>query len=171
LRNRKITKFLAFFSVINKYADNCEDTMLHIIRDINDELTRLIKDDPVRPEIPLEQRVNDRAEIYVLADDHTGEPLAVTCVKFLAGIPETVDELAEAAVNTNTAVFYTIWSYAQGAGQRLIAQAQQQIRQEKAGVDTYVTLSPKTEMARRFHLKNGAEIYRENSETVNYLYR
>jgi hypothetical protein len=33
-----------------------------------------------------------------------------------------------------------------------------------------VTLSPKTDMARRFHLKNGAAVYRENLETVNYLY-
>jgi hypothetical protein len=33
-----------------------------------------------------------------------------------------------------------------------------------------VTLSPKTEMARRFHLKNGAIIFRENIETINYEY-
>jgi len=74
-------------------------------------------------------------------------------------------------VNTNTAVFYTIWSYASGAGRRLIEEAQQQIRKEHPEVDTYVTLSPKTEMARKFHLKNGAEVFRENPDTVNYLYR
>jgi hypothetical protein len=34
-----------------------------------------------------------------------------------------------------------------------------------------VTLSPKTEMARKFHLKNGAEVFRENPDTVNYLYK
>jgi hypothetical protein len=33
-----------------------------------------------------------------------------------------------------------------------------------------VTLSPKTDMARKFHLKNGAKIFRENEETVNYEY-
>jgi len=26
-------------------------------------------------------------------------------------------------------------------------------------------------MARKFHLKNGAEVFRENPDTVNYLYR
>jgi len=26
-------------------------------------------------------------------------------------------------------------------------------------------------MARRFHLKNGAEVYRENLDTINYLYK
>jgi hypothetical protein len=34
-----------------------------------------------------------------------------------------------------------------------------------------VTLSPKTEIAGKFYLKNGAEIFRENPDSVNYLYR
>jgi hypothetical protein len=73
-------------------------------------------------------------------------------------------------VNTNTAVFYTIWSYAAGAGKRLIEEATAQIKSEQPEVTTYVTLSPKTEMAKRFHHKNGATTYRENADTVNYLY-
>lgn len=144
--------------------------MLHIINSIEDVLTQLIKDDPVRPEIPVEQRVNDNSRIYVLKDDND-QPLAVTCVKFLADIPRSVDELADTVINTNTAVFYTIWSYAAGAGRELISQAQARIKEENPEVTTYVTLSPKTEMARKFHLKNGAEIYRENTDSVNYLYR
>jgi hypothetical protein len=144
--------------------------MLHIINDLQDNLLKLIKDDPVRPEIPVEDRVNSNSRIFVLKND-AGEPLAVTCVKFLADIPASVDELANTVVNTNTAVFYTIWSYAAGAGKRLIEEAQQQIKEEKPEVTTYVTLSPKTEMARRFHHKNGAETYRENETSVNYLYR
>ena len=145
--------------------------MLHIITDLRDSLLELIKDDPVRPELTPEFRVNSNSRIFVLRDDETDAPLAVTCVKFLSEIPQDVTELAELAVNTNTAVFYTIWSYAAGAGRRLIQEAQQQIRQERPEVDTYVTLSPKTEMARKFHLKNGAEVFRENPDTVNYLYR
>jgi hypothetical protein len=145
--------------------------MLHIIRDLSDNLLSLIKDDPVRPEIPLEDRVNDNSRIFVLRDEITNEPLAVTCVKFLDGIPAKVDDLAEVAVNTNTAVFYTIWSYAAGAGRRLIQEAQAEIQKQQPEIDTYVTLSPKTEMARKFHLKNGAEVYRENETSVNYWYR
>ncbi len=144
--------------------------MLHIINNLQDELLRLIKDDPVRPEIPAEQRVNANSRIFVLKNEHN-EPIAVTCVKFLADIPASVTDLAHTVVNTNTAVFYTIWSYAAGAGRELIEQARSQIESEHPEVKTYVTLSPKTEMARRFHLKNGAEVYRENAETVNYLYR
>jgi hypothetical protein len=144
--------------------------MLHIINNLQDEFLRLIKDDPVRPEIPAEQRVNSNSQIFVLKNEHN-EPLAVTCVKFLADIPESVTDLADAVINTNTAVFYTIWSYAAGAGRELIEQAQAQITQEHPEVKTFVTLSPKTEMARKFHHKNGATTYRENADSINYLYR
>jgi hypothetical protein len=145
--------------------------MLHVIKDLQDQLSMLIKDDPVRPELTLDFRVNENSEIFVLMDDDQNEPLAVTCVKFLGQIPENVEQLAHTAVKTNTAVFYTIWSYARGAGQQLIREAQARIEQEHPEVETYVTLSPKTDMARNFHLKNGASVYRENLETVNYLYR
>ena len=144
--------------------------MLHIINNLQDEFLRLLKDDPVRPEIPAEQRVNSNSQIFVLKNEQN-EPIAVTCVKFLADIPESVTDLADTVINTNTAVFYTIWSYAAGAGRELIVQAQAQIKQEQPEVKTFVTLSPKTEMARRFHHKNGATTYRENADSINYLYR
>jgi hypothetical protein len=143
--------------------------MLVQITELTDELMRLLKDDPVRPEIPADFRVNKNSRVYVLKDDQ-GEPVAVTCVKFLAEIPGSVDDLANTAVNTTTAVFYTIWSYAQGAGRRLIEAAQQDIKVNEPEIKTFVTLSPKTEMARRFHHKNGATTFRENSDSVNYQY-
>lgn len=143
--------------------------MLEKITELTEELLRLLKDDPVRPEIPADFRVDEHGSVFVLKNDQ-GEPLAVTCVKFLAGIPETVEDLHTLARDSTTAVFYTIWSYAGGAGRELIEQAQKDIKNRMPAVDTFVTLSPKTEMARRFHLKNGAEVYRENTTTVNYLY-
>jgi hypothetical protein len=143
--------------------------MLHTITCITEDLETLIKDDPVRPEIPLTDRVNINSRMYVLKDgDKTA---AVTCVKFLNSIPEAVEDMAGLVESATTAVFYTIWSYAAGAGRTLIQEAQKSIEAEFPGIDTYVTLSPKTEMARRFHLKNGAGIYRENSTTVNYIYK
>lgn len=144
--------------------------MLHIVQDLADNLLDLIKDDPVRPELPAQFRVNDNSRIFVLKNDQ-GEPQAVTCVKFLETIPESVEDLAQQVLHVNTAVFYTIWSYARGAGQQLISEAQQWISENNPNVTTYVTLSPKTEMARNFHLKNGATIFRENTTTVNYLYK
>ena len=79
--------------------------MLHIIRDLSDSLLNLIKDDPVRPEIPLEQRVNANSRIFVLKDAEN-RPIAVTCVKFLEGVPSSVEELADVAVNTNTVLHH-----------------------------------------------------------------
>jgi hypothetical protein len=143
--------------------------MLQIITTITQDLEKIIHDDPVRPEIPLSQRVNANSRIYMLTQDD--QPRAVTCVKFLNTIPAAVDDLVDVVDAATTAVFYTIWSYAAGAGRELIQEAQRSIEQEFPGIETYVTLSPKTEMARKFHLKNGAGVYRENSDTVNYIYK
>ena len=96
---------------------------------------------------------------------------AITCVKFLDAVPAAVEDLVDLAGCATTAVFYTIWSYAAGAGRTLIQEAQRSIEAEFPGIKTYVTLSPKTEMARRFHLKNGAGVYRENPDTINYIYK
>ncbi len=143
--------------------------MLHTITTITDEIVALLKDDPVRPEIPATDRVNSNSRIYMLKDGD--KTCAVTCVKFLEDIPAAVDDMAKAVESATTAVFYTIWSYTAGAGRELIVEAQKSIKEEFPSIQTYVTLSPKTEMAKRFHLKNGAGIYRENSTTVNYIYK
>jgi hypothetical protein len=143
--------------------------MLYTITNITEDIVRLIKDDPVRPEIPVDRRINSNSRIYVLREGDQTQ--AVTCVKFLTVIPAAVDDLVDAVESATTAVFYTIWSYAAGAGRTLIQEAQRSIETEFPGIQTYVTLSPKTEMARRFHLKNGAGVYRENSDTINYIYK
>jgi len=143
--------------------------MLHTITSISDDLATLIKDDPVRPEIPLSDRVNSNSRIYMLKDGD--QTLAVTCVKFLETIPSAVDDLVILIGSATTAVFYTIWSYTAGAGRELIVEAQKSIQSEFPEIQTYVTLSPKTEMARRFHLKNGARELRENVDTINYIYK
>jgi hypothetical protein len=143
--------------------------MLHTITTISDDLASLIKDDPVRPEIPLADRVNSNSRIYMLKNGD--QTLAVTCVKFLETIPSAVDDLVVLIGSATTAVFYTIWSYTAGAGRELIVEAQKSIESEFPEIQTYVTLSPKTEMARRFHLKNGARELRENVDTINYIYK
>ena len=143
--------------------------MLHTITTISDDLASLIKDDPVRPEIPLSDRVNSNSRIYMLKDGD--QTLAVTCVKFLEAIPAAVDDLVVIIGSATTAVFYTIWSYTAGSGRELIVETQRSIESEFPEIQTYVTLSPKTEMARRFHLKNGARELRENVDTINYIYK
>jgi hypothetical protein len=156
---------------LHKYLCNKETAyiMLHTITTITEDLENLIKDDPVRPEIPMSDRINGNSRIYMLKDGDQTQ--AVTCVKFLESIPAAVDDMVALAGSATTAVFYTIWSYTAGAGRSLIQEAQKSIEAEFPDISTYVTLSPKTEMARRFHLKNGARELRENSTTVNYIYK
>lgn len=141
---------------------------LRRIRDINDPLTKVVKDDPVRPHIPLEQRVNDAAEILLLTAGE--EILAATCMTWLKDIPEDEQDLIDMPHTKDVAVFYTIWSYAPGAGQQLIKQAADWLLQDYPTVKNIVTLSPQTELARRFHHKNGAKTLRENTSSVNYEY-
>jgi hypothetical protein len=142
---------------------------LHHIKDINDPLTRVVKDDPVRPHIPLEQRINDAAEILLLKAGE--EILAATCMQWLKDIPEDEQDLIEIDKDKNVAVFYTIWSYSPGAGQQLIkAAAEWLLKDYSDSVKAIVTLSPQTELAKRFHLKNGAKVHRQNPTSVNYEY-
>ncbi len=141
---------------------------LHHIRDIADPLTRVIKDDPVRPHIPLEQRINAAAEILLLKAGE--EILAATCLQWLTEIPKNEEVLKAAGNSKNVAVFYTIWSYSPGAGASLIKQAAEWILREHSELRDIVTLSPQTEMARKFHLKNGAAVHQTCETLVNYRY-
>jgi hypothetical protein len=138
------------------------------LKDQNDPLTRVIKDDPVRPHIPLSQRINETAEILILKAGE--EILAATCLQWLKEIPESEEDLQAMDKTKDVAVFYTIWSYSPGAGATLLKKAAEWILGEYKDVKNIVTLSPQTEMARRFHLKNGASIHRENPTSVNYKY-
>jgi hypothetical protein len=140
--------------------------MLKIITSVADPLVDLVRDDPVRPAIPTSSRIHDHAEILVLIEDD--KPAAVVCVAYLDQVP--TNELELGAVGDNIAAFYTIWSYQSGAGRRLIRAARIHIAQTRPQITRYVTLSPKTEMARKFHISNGASTLKENADTINYEY-
>jgi hypothetical protein len=143
--------------------------MLHFITDLTHKLLSFIKDDPVRPEIPTDFRVSDGRMVAALSDNED-DPDAMVCVSFHDFVPAGVDDLHNVSQVPTTAVFYTIWSYKAGKGQELLFRAVKGIQEQYPSVTRFVTLSPKTNMARRFHLKNGAIVFRENLETVNYEY-
>lgn len=143
--------------------------MLVVVNSITDCLLDLIKDDPVRPEIPPEERVGHGRTVFVLMKDDL--PAAVVCVSFQDFIPTLVSQLIPSQQEPQTAIFYTIWSYKPGAGRELIMAVRDWIRGNIPSVNRFVTLSPKTELARRFHLKNGAAVLQENPDTVNYEYQ
>ena len=143
--------------------------MLHFIRDLSHKLLEFIKDDPVRPEIPTDFRVSEGRMVAALADKED-DPDAMVCVSFHDFVPSGVDDLKNVAQVPTTAVFYTIWSYKAGKGRDLLVQAVKGIQEQYPSVTRFVTLSPKTNLARRFHLKNGAIVFRENLDTTNYEY-
>ncbi len=86
--------------------------MLSFIRELTDPLLEYLKDDPVRPEIPREFRVSGQRFVSALIEE---KPRAMVCVSLHDFVPETVKDLAQDAQEPNTAIFYTIWSYAPGA--------------------------------------------------------
>jgi hypothetical protein len=142
--------------------------MLHLIKDIADSFFNFITQDPVRPSIPFAQRVGPNRDVFVLKDEE--QVKAITCVSYQNSIPSAEQDLFAESDRPTVAVFYTIWSYAPGAGRQLIFDSVKHIQTEQTNIQRFVTLSPKTELAKRFHLKNGACVYKENTETVNYEY-
>jgi len=143
--------------------------MFQFITDLSHTLLSFIKDDPVRPEIPKDFRVSDGRVVAALTDEEHN-PEAMVCVSFHDFVPEDVEGLSKTSTVPTTAIFYTIWSYKSGKGRDLLYQAVKGIQAQYPSVTRFVTLSPKTNMARRFHLKNGAIVLRENIDTTNYEY-
>ena len=142
--------------------------MLHIIDKLTDPLLSYIKDDPVRPEIPIDFRVSEYSEVLVLLENQ--EPAAIVCVAYRDFVPKDTVELMSLPEDPYVAVFYTIWSYKPGAGRDLIRIARKELPIRNPNIKKFVTLSPQTEMARKFHLKNGANVFRANVDSVNYEY-
>ncbi len=135
---------------------------------LTDPILSLIKDDPVRPEIPLEFRLSNRSEIFILMEEKNA--LGVLCVAYCDIIPATCEELFSTPIELSSAIFYTVWSYVSGAGKDLVLKATNLIKEQNHGVRRLVTLSPKTDLARKFHIRNGAFIFRENDNSINFEY-
>ena len=73
-------------------------------------------------------------------------------------------------VGINCAVFYTVWSYKPGAGREIVNGVAERIKSQRPWVKRFVTLSPLTEMARKFHIKNGAKFLAKHNDCQNFEY-
>lgn len=144
--------------------------MLDLIKNLSEGFMKFLSEDPVRPNIPHIDRIGDNKDIFVMRGENDSVT-AITCVSYQNTIPSSEGELFNVSGMPDTAVFYTIWSYKPGAGRQLIFEAVNYIKENKPHIVKFVTLSPKTEMAKKFHLKNGAIVFRENGDTVNYEYQ
>tara|TARA_Y100001938_G_C8096290_1_gene438397 strand:+ start:253 stop:723 length:471 start_codon:yes stop_codon:yes gene_type:complete len=126
--------------------------------------------DPVRPNIPANWRVSGANEMYY-TNGSWGEidkPNAVLCMSNLKAIPKDEGELMSLGFG-EIAIFYTVWSNVKGAGRDIIFKVWDMLKERKTN-RRYVTLSPKTEMAKKFHLSNGAKLIATNDTTYNFEY-
>ncbi len=142
---------------------------LRVANSPNDPFMPLISDDPVRPEIDASERVGTHREVMFLCNEQD-DINSVLCVRYCREIPRSVDQLLADPGEDEIAVFYSVWSYRSGSGKEIIKRAVAQIKKTRPTVKRFVTLSPKTGMARRFHVRNGASILSENETSVNYEY-
>lgn len=150
------------------------------------EYSKYLKDDPVRPNIDAEWRIGPGREVYILLEDQyttedvpSNDPLAIICVAYTQAEPINDFELVSftgAALlegeytGEKHVVFYSVWSYEKGAGRKIVLDVARKIKEEDPKVERFITYSPKTEMARKFHLSNGAFELKENKESINYEY-
>ena len=104
------------------------------------------------------------------------------CFAFTNKIPTTVKELdllsRDAFLQSVTrdqkigkiAIAYTVWSKKKGGG-KLIVKEVFKIIKKSNHLNRLVTLSPLTDMARKFHLNNGAIEIQVNENTQNFEYK
>ena len=139
-----------------------------------------VKEDPVRPELSLEFRQSHGRKIYGIKDEE-GDIAAVMCFAFTHGIPTSVEEMDRlskdaamqavhrAGVQGSIAIAYTVWAKKKGGGKHIVNEVYKMIK-ESNHLSRLVTLSPLTDMARKFHLKNGAKEVQVNLTTQNFEY-
>ncbi len=139
-----------------------------------------IKEDPVRPELDNKFRTSYGRKIYGVK--YRKELCAVMCFGFTNDIPTTVKELdlmtKDAHLQSTLrdqkvgriAIAYTIWSKKKGGGKLIVKEVFKKIKKSNH-LNRLVTLSPLTEMARNFHLRNGAVELQVNNKTQNFEYK
>lgn len=128
----------------------------------------VVNDDPVRPHISADWRTLCGREVYGLYDDKGIDLRAVICVAYTDEVPTCERDMG--FIGSKIAVFYTVWSYDKGAGRDIVFAVANHIRDSKPTVERWVTLSPLTEMAKNFHMKNGAKFLNKHFDCQNFEY-
>lgn len=151
----------------------------------------LIEDDPVRPKLFKDNsvRFEDPFHVYAEINDETGEIAAVVCTIICKFVPQDEYQIKLVAMGKTEQIEeqlkereemhgqlgvvlcpYSIWSYQRGHGRKLINNLLEAAPLLHPEVDAVITMSPHTEAALKFHLRNGAGIFATNTKCVNYEY-
>ena len=163
--------------ILNKNIDNffgwVKGAKLVELKDCNPE------EDPVRPELDNNFRTGFGRKIYGV--EYQNEIHAVMCFAYVNKIPKSVDELEKLSTDAflqsalrdqkggQIAIAYTVWSKKKGGGKLIVKEVFKKIKKSNH-LNRLVTLSPLTEMATKFHKKNGAKLLRVNEQTQNFEY-
>jgi len=139
-----------------------------------------ITEDPVRPELDVVFRRSYGRKIFGVK--YKKEVCAIMCFGFTDEVPKTIKELdlmtrdaylksAQRDQNIGKiAIAYTIWSKKRGGGKLIVKEVFKMIKKSNH-LNRLITLSPLTEMARNFHLNNGAIELQVNEKTQNFEYK
>ena len=164
--------------VLNKNIDNffgwVKGAKLVELEECNTE------EDPVRPELDNKFRTGFGRKIYGVK--YQREIHAVMCFAYTNEIPKSVEELEklstdaflQSAMRDQTggkmAIAYTVWSKKKGGGKLIVKEVFKKIKKSNH-LNRLVTLSPLTEMATKFHERNGAKLIQINETTQNFEYK
>ena len=138
------------------------------------------KEDPIRPELDVKFRTSHGRKIFGVK--YKKEICAIMCFGFTNEIPKTVKELDLMTKDAHLqsirrdqkvgkiAIAYTVWSKKKGGGKLIVKEVFKKIKKSNH-LNRLITLSPLTDMARNFHLRNGAIELQVNNETQNFEYK
>ena len=139
-----------------------------------------VEDDPVRPELDNNFRTDYGRKIYGVK--YKGEIHAIMCFAYTNKIPRSVDELEKLSTDAflqsamrdqnigKIAIAYTVWSKKKGGGKLIVKEVFKKIKKSNH-LNRLVTLSPLTEMATKFHNRNGANLIQINQNSQNFEYK
>jgi hypothetical protein len=139
-----------------------------------------VDEDPIRPELDIKFRTSYGRKIFGVK--YKEEICAIMCFGYTNEIPKTIEELdlmtQDAHLQSTLrdqkvgkiAIAYTVWSKKKGGGKLIVKEVFKKIKHSNH-LNRLVTLSPLTEMARNFHLRNGAIELQVNEKTQNFEYK
>ncbi len=167
-KNKQIIK-----KKLNNFFDWVKGADLVSLKECN------INEDPVRPELDNEFRTNYGRKIYGVK--YKNEIHAIMCFAFTNEIPRSIEELDKLSKDAflqstlrdqkvgKIAIAYTVWSKKKGGGKLIVKEVFKMIKKSNH-LNRLVTLSPLTDMATKFHLRNKAKLIRVNETTQNFEY-
>ena len=143
----------------------------YILEDVSYNDSLWSDSDPVRPDISADFKTSPGRGVFGLRSPD-GAWKAFMCYARTCDVPSDISEIETYTDEAgNFCIPYSVWSKEKGAGRAIINEVLRFINSKDNGIGRVVTLSPLTDMARKFHLRNGAFEFRMNETSVNFEYR